>query len=130
MNTTELDCSSQTQQYQSALTLGIILFNAPSLLIGIVIDVWSARFMNLIGILFHIIGWLSLALMTSNYSSLLFVHTPFTSLSGIIVQLTNYASCNYFSKFRPVIFMLLIGSSSSASIWYSVFQAMIYFYIK
>ncbi|CAF3837706.1 unnamed protein product [Rotaria magnacalcarata] len=124
MNATDQDCSGQTQQYQDALTLGIIFFNIPSMFIGIIIDAWGARFMKLIGLLFHIIGWLSLALLTSDRSGLLYVHTLFTSLSGKIVLLTSYTTCNYFSKSRPIVFTLLVGSSSAASIWYSVFQVM------
>jgi len=53
---------------------------------------------------------------------LLYVHTFFSALSGIIVQITSYATCNYFSKIRPFLVTLLVGSSLSASIWYSVFQ--------
>ncbi|CAF3963682.1 unnamed protein product [Rotaria sp. Silwood2] len=50
MNSTEQDCSGRTQQYQNALTLGIIVFNVPSIFIGIIIDRFGCRFMKLIGV--------------------------------------------------------------------------------
>ncbi|CAF2828064.1 unnamed protein product [Rotaria sp. Silwood2] len=50
VNSTELDCSQQTQKYQDALTLGIIFFNIPSIFIGIIIDAFGCRFMKLIGV--------------------------------------------------------------------------------
>ncbi|CAF4190943.1 unnamed protein product [Rotaria sp. Silwood2] len=50
VNSTELDCSQQTQKYQDALNLGIIFFNMPSIFIGIIIDAFGCRFMKLIGV--------------------------------------------------------------------------------
>ncbi|CAF1178002.1 unnamed protein product [Rotaria sp. Silwood1] len=126
-NSTEQDCNRQTQQYQNALTLGIIFFNLPSVFVGILIDMFGGRFIKLIGIVFHVVGWLALALVKSDKyrDSLLFVHTLFTALSGIIVQITSYAACSYFSKARAFLLTLLVGSSLSASVWYSVFQVLI-----
>ncbi|CAF0951989.1 unnamed protein product [Adineta ricciae] len=40
-------------------------------------------------------------------------------------QITSYAACTYFSKGRAVLLTLLVGSSLSASIWYSIFQVLI-----
>ncbi|CAF4812665.1 unnamed protein product [Rotaria sp. Silwood1] len=48
-NSTEQGCSQQTQQYQNALTLGIIFFNLPAVFVGILIDIYGARFTKLIG---------------------------------------------------------------------------------
>ncbi|CAF4972696.1 unnamed protein product, partial [Rotaria sp. Silwood1] len=59
------------------------------------------------------------------HDSLLFVHTIFTASSGIIVLITSYASTNYFTKSRPFLLALLVGSSLTASIWYSIFQIII-----
>ncbi|CAF1276087.1 unnamed protein product [Rotaria sordida] len=86
INSTEQDCNRQAQQYQNALTLGIIFFNLPSVLVGILIDMFGGRFVKLIGI---------------------------------------YTACNYFSKARAFLLTLLVGSSLSASVWYSVFQVLI-----
>ncbi|CAF3651966.1 unnamed protein product [Rotaria sp. Silwood1] len=147
-NSTEQDCSRQSQQYQNALTLGIIFFNLPSIIVGILIDKFGGRFVKLIGIVFHVVGWLALALVKSDKylqkkkkslvllisfifliildrDSLLFIHTLFTALSGIIVQLTSFSACNYFAEGRAFLLTLLVGSSLSASMWYSVFQILI-----
>ncbi|UJR13126.1 hypothetical protein I4U23_000150 [Adineta vaga] len=86
INSTEQDCTGQAQQYQNALTLGIIFFNLPSMFVGILIDMFGGRFVKLIAI---------------------------------------YATCNYFSQGRAFLLTLLVGSSLSASIWYSVFQVLI-----
>lgn len=96
--------------------------------------------------LFHIIGWLSLAFVQSGKfskwlfcyytiycgfilgrDSLLYVHTLFMSLAGIIVQLTGYTSSHYFPKSRALIMTIFTGASCSSSIWYSVFQVKVYF---
>jgi hypothetical protein len=45
------------------MTLGIAFFDLPSFFIGILIDQFGCRFVKLISIIFHIIGWLSLALL-------------------------------------------------------------------
>ena len=63
----EQDCKGQTEQYQvtitvlftidyfcrfifqNALTLGLIFFNIPSIVVGILIDLLGARFVKLIG---------------------------------------------------------------------------------
>ncbi|CAF4202502.1 unnamed protein product, partial [Rotaria sordida] len=62
-NTTEggeLSCERyQTRHYQNALTLGIILFEISSLVIGPLIDRFGCRFVKLIAIIFHVIGWLA-----------------------------------------------------------------------
>ncbi|CAF4369063.1 unnamed protein product, partial [Rotaria sordida] len=45
----ELSCEAhQTRQYQNALTLGIILFEIPSIIIGPLIDRFGCRFVKLI----------------------------------------------------------------------------------
>ncbi|CAF4848777.1 unnamed protein product [Rotaria sp. Silwood1] len=115
-NSTEQDCSRQSQQYQNALTLGIIFFNLPSIIVGILIDKFGGRFVKLIGMMVSI---------GTYRDSLLFIHTLFTALSGIIVQLTSFSACNYFAEGRAFLLTLLVGSSLSASMWYSVFQILI-----
>ncbi|CAF4104524.1 unnamed protein product [Rotaria sp. Silwood2] len=104
MNSTERDCSRQTHQYEVNIFKKIKAFNF---------------------IVFHIVGWLSLALLKPGHDLLLFAHTFFTALSGIIVLITSYASSNYFSKSSPILLTLLIGSGSSSSIWYSIFQVIV-----
>ncbi|CAF4042514.1 unnamed protein product [Adineta steineri] len=76
INSSEVDYSDQAQQYQNALTLGIIFFNLLSIFIGILIDMYGGHFVKLIAI-------------------------------------------------RAFLLTLLIDSSLSASIWYSVFQVLI-----
>lgn len=56
---------------------------------------------------------------------LLFIHTVFSSLAGITVLVTSYASSDYFSKSRAFVSTLFAGACTSASIWYSVFQVKI-----
>ncbi|CAF3078445.1 unnamed protein product [Rotaria sp. Silwood2] len=97
----------QTRQYQNALTLGIILFEIPSVIIGPLIDRFGCRFVKLIAIIFHIIGWLALA---------------FVAPAGIIVLLTAYTSSDYFSKSRAFVSALFAGACTSATMWYSIFQ--------
>ncbi|CAF1361913.1 unnamed protein product [Adineta ricciae] len=63
LNSTNEDCTGQAQQYQNALTLGIIFFNLPSMFVGILIDKFGGRFVKLIAIIFHVVGWLALALV-------------------------------------------------------------------
>ena len=62
---------------------------------------------------------------------LLYIHTVFTAFAGIIVLITGYASCNYFSKARAFVSALFAGACTSASMWYSIFQVschLIYFF--
>ncbi|CAF1210015.1 unnamed protein product [Rotaria sordida] len=122
----EFSCEAhQTRQYQNALTLGIILFEIPSVIIGLLIDRFGCRFVKLIAIIFHIIGWLALALVASGRDSFLYVHTSFSSLAGIIVLLTAYTSSDYFSKSRAFVSALFAGACTSATMWYSIFQILI-----
>ncbi|CAF3727219.1 unnamed protein product [Rotaria sp. Silwood1] len=51
--------SADNQHKPNALTLGIILFEIPSLVIGPLIDRFGCRFVKLIAIIFHVIGWLA-----------------------------------------------------------------------
>ncbi|CAF3225742.1 unnamed protein product [Rotaria sp. Silwood2] len=129
MNTTESGESfcerHQTRHYQNALTLGIILFEIPSLVIGPLIDRFGCRFVKLIAIIFHIIGWLALALVSPGRDSLLYVHTAFSSLAGIMVLLTAYSSSGYFTKSRAFVSALFAGACTSATMWYSIFQVLI-----
>ncbi|UJR12570.1 hypothetical protein I4U23_016746 [Adineta vaga] len=122
----QLSCEGyQTRHYQNALTLGIILFEIPSVVIGPAIDRFGCRFVKLIAIVFHIIGWLALALVAPGRDSLLYVHTAFSSLSGIIILLTAYTSSDYFSKPRAFVSALFAGACTSATLWYSIFQKLI-----
>ncbi|CAF1119660.1 unnamed protein product [Rotaria sordida] len=90
-NSTEHGCNQQTHQYQSALTLGIIFFNLPSVFVGILIDIYGARFTKLIGIIFHVIGWLALALVKSDKNKL--------SLSQLSYIWMSYGIVMFFSAF-------------------------------
>ncbi|CAF1100213.1 unnamed protein product [Rotaria sordida] len=125
-NTIESEESSceryQTRHYQNALTLGIILFEIPSLIIGPMIDRFGCRFVKLISIIFHIVGWLALAFVSPGRDSLLYVHTAFSSLSGVMVLLTAYSSSGYFTKSRAFVSALFAGACTSATMWYSIFQ--------
>ncbi|CAF3078379.1 unnamed protein product [Rotaria sp. Silwood2] len=119
----DLSCGGhQTRQYQNALTLGIILFEIPSVVIGPLIDRFGCRFVKLIAIVFHLIGWLALALVAPGRDAFLYVHTSFSSLAGIIVLLTAYTSSDYFSKSRAFVSALFAGACTSATMWYSIFQ--------
>ncbi|CAF1425183.1 unnamed protein product, partial [Rotaria sordida] len=104
MNRTEIEIRElsfkayQTRQYQNALTLGIILFEIPSVIIGPLIDRFRCRFVKLIAIIFHIIE-------------------HFSSLFGvIIILLTAYTSSDYFSKSRAFVSTLFAGVCTSATI--------------
>ncbi|CAF4769593.1 unnamed protein product [Rotaria sp. Silwood1] len=118
-------CSEQLQQYQNGLTLGIAFFDLPSFVIGILIDKFGCRFVKLISIIFHIIGWLSLALLKPGRDYLLYIHCIFSSISGIVVVITTYTSSNYFSKSRAFVASLLAGAGISSTMWFSIFQAII-----
>ncbi|CAF2651537.1 unnamed protein product [Rotaria sp. Silwood2] len=112
----DLSCGGhQTRQYQNALTLGIILFEIPSVVIGPLIDRFGCRFVKLIAIVFHLIGWLALALVAPGRDAFLYVHTSFSSLAGIIVLLTAYTSSDYFSKSRAFVSALFAGACTSAT---------------
>ncbi|CAF1222983.1 unnamed protein product [Rotaria sordida] len=122
----ELSCEGyQTRQYQNALTLGIILFEIPSVIIGPLIDRFGCRFVKLIAIIFHIIGWLALAVVAPGRDVFLYVHTSFSSLAGIMVLLAAYTSSDYFSKSRAFVSALFAGACTSATMWYSIFQVLI-----
>ncbi|CAF1096659.1 unnamed protein product [Rotaria sordida] len=73
-------------EFMNALTLDIILFEIPSVIIDPLID----RFVKLIAIIFHIIGWLALALVAPGRDAFLYVYTSFSSLAGIMVLLAAY----------------------------------------
>ncbi|CAF1376982.1 unnamed protein product [Rotaria sordida] len=89
-------------EFMNALTLGIILFEIQSIVIGPLIDRFECRFVKLIAIIFHIIGWLTLALVASAYTS-----------------------SDYFSKSRAFVAALFAGACTSATMWYSIFQILI-----
>ncbi|CAF1386429.1 unnamed protein product [Rotaria sordida] len=103
MNRTEIEIrelsfkAHQTRQYQNALTLGIILFEIPSVIIGPLIDRFRCRFVKLIAIIFHIIE-------------------HFSSLFGIIILLTAYTSSDYFSKSKAFVSTLFARVCTSATI--------------
>lgn len=80
------------------MTLGLIFFNIPSVFTGILIDRYGNRFTRLIALVFYVLGWLALAVIEPGRDSFLFVHTLFTSLAGKMIQMSGYASANYFSK--------------------------------
>ncbi|CAF1624145.1 unnamed protein product [Rotaria sordida] len=96
MNRTEIEIrelsfkAHQTRRYQNALTLLIILFEIPSVIIGLLIDRFRCRFVKLIAI--------------------------FSSLVGIIILLTAYTSSDYFSKSRAFVSTLFAGVCTSATI--------------
>ena len=94
--------------------------------------------------IFHIIGWSALAatapgififrqiFLAFHYSLLstfsigrdgyLYAHTAFSSLAGVMVLLTAYASSDYFGKSRAFVSALFAGACTSATMWYSIFQ--------
>ncbi|CAF1294153.1 unnamed protein product [Adineta ricciae] len=119
------NCDAQTRQYQNALTLGIAFFDLPSVIVGTLIDKFGCRFIKLIAIVFHIVGWLALALVKSGTRRdyLLYIHTVFSSIGGIVVLITTYASSEYFSRSRAVVSALFAGATISSTIWFSVFQS-------
>ncbi|CAM4866798.1 unnamed protein product [Rotaria socialis] len=123
--TTAGSCVEQLTQYQNALTLGIAFFDLPSFFVGILIDKFGCRFVKLISIICHIIGWVSLALLKPGRDYLLYIHCVFSSLSGIVVVITTYASSNYFSTSRAFVASLLAGAGISSTMWFSVFQVLI-----
>lgn len=72
----------------------------------------------------HIIGWLSLALLQPGRDYLLYIHCVFSSLSGIVIVITSYASSNYFSKSRAFVASLLAGAGISSTMWFSIYQVL------
>ncbi|CAF1305896.1 unnamed protein product [Rotaria sordida] len=118
-------CLEQLQQFQNGLTLGIAFFDLPAFVIGVLIDKFGCRFVKLISIIFHIIGWLSLALLQPGRDYLLYIHCVFSSISGIVIVITTYASSNYFSKSRAFVASLLAGAGISSTMWFSVFQVLV-----
>ncbi|UJR11903.1 hypothetical protein I4U23_016081 [Adineta vaga] len=126
-------CYQQIKHYQNAMTLGLAAFDLPAFLTGILIDRFGCRFVKLISLIFHIIGWVSLALIKPGYDWLIYIHCIFSSISGIIIVITSYTSSNYFSKSRPFISSLLAGAGISATMWFAIFQTLIdkeYFELK
>ncbi|CAF3896288.1 unnamed protein product [Rotaria magnacalcarata] len=112
-------CESQrTRHYQNALTLGIILFEIPSLVIGPLIDRYGCRFVKLIAMQ-------NFSCYRMGRDALLYVHTAFSSLAGIVVLLTAYTSSGYFTKSRALVSALFAGACTSATMWYSIFQVLI-----
>ncbi|CAF4259834.1 unnamed protein product [Rotaria sordida] len=87
----------------NALTLGIILFEISSLVIGPLIDRFGCRFQ-------------ALALIAPGRDSLLYVHRTFSSLAGIMILLTAYSSSGYFTKSRAFVSALFAGACTSATI--------------
>lgn len=54
--------------------------------------------------------------------ALLYVHTAFSSLAGVMILLTTYSSGGYFRKSRAFVSALFAGACTSATMWYSIFQ--------
>ncbi|CAF1194103.1 unnamed protein product [Adineta ricciae] len=120
-----VNCGAQTREYQNALTLGIAFFGLPSALVGGLVDKLGCRFMKLIGVVFHVVGWLALALVQSGRDYLLYIHTVFSSIGGIAVLITTFASSEYFATSRAVISALFAGATISSTMWFSIFQRLI-----
>ncbi|UJR19500.1 hypothetical protein I4U23_022629 [Adineta vaga] len=125
LSSTKDPCDAQKNQYQNALTVGIACFNLPLFLIGIFIDRFGCRFVKLIAIIFHMIGWLSLAFLKPGRDSLLYVHCAFSALSGSITFVTSLTASDYFSKSRALVSSLLTGAVISATMWYSIFEILV-----
>ncbi|CAF1279841.1 unnamed protein product [Adineta ricciae] len=120
-----VNCGAQTREYQNALTLGIAFFGLPSALVGGLIDKLGCRFTKLIGVVFHVVGWLALALVQSGRDYLLYIHTVFSSIGGIAVLISTFASSEYFATSRAVISALFAGATISSTMWFSIFQRLI-----
>ncbi|CAF1442875.1 unnamed protein product [Adineta ricciae] len=128
MNSTSVkptSCDSQTHQYENASTLGIALYCLPATLLGVLIDRFGCRFTKLILVIFHVIGWLTLALIKPGTDYLLYIHTVCTSLASTTVLLTAATSVIYFSKTRAFISTLYTGAFISSAMWYSIFQVIV-----
>ncbi|CAF1579403.1 unnamed protein product [Rotaria magnacalcarata] len=119
------DCKGQVDEYQLAFALGIGFYNLPAVLIGIVIDLFGPRTLKLIGIVFHLIGWLSLALIRPGYDWLLSCHTIFTSVAQMCVLLSSFTISGHFTKTRGLVSSLISGAQLSGSVWYAIFQLLI-----
>ncbi|CAF3301702.1 unnamed protein product [Rotaria socialis] len=119
------DCKGQVDEYQFAFALGIGFYNLPAVLLGIVIDLFGPRTLKLIGIVFHLIGWLSLALIRPGYDWLLSCHTIFTSVAQMCVLLSSFTISGHFTKTRGLVSSLISGAQLSGAIWYAIFQLLI-----
>ncbi|CAF1326308.1 unnamed protein product [Adineta ricciae] len=118
-------CRDQSRQYENAATLGIAIFDLSAVIVGIVVDSMGARFIRLIAIVLHIVGWFALALVQPDRDYLIYVHTACTSLSGSMITATSYIYCGYFPKSRAFISSLFVGVNIASCVWYSFFQMLI-----
>ncbi|CAF2755904.1 unnamed protein product [Rotaria sp. Silwood2] len=120
------DCGPRTEQYKLALTVGIWFYNLMPFFLGLLINYFESRFVKLIAIIFHIVGWLTLAFVKPGRDYLLFLHTVFTSISSSVILITGFAYCRYFNDgVRAVVSSIISGASISSTMWFSIFQVLI-----
>ncbi|CAF0810788.1 unnamed protein product [Adineta ricciae] len=119
------DCREQVDEYQLAFALGIGFFNLPAVVIGMFGDFFGPRSLKLVGTIFHLISWLSLAFVTPGYDWLLLLHTIFSSLAGMCVLLSSFAISANFTKTRGLVTSLISGAQNTGAIWFAVFQVLI-----
>ncbi|UJR36912.1 hypothetical protein I4U23_029625 [Adineta vaga] len=110
------DCHAQIDEYQLAFALGIGFFNLPAVVIGVFGDFFGPRSLKLVGIVFHLISWISLALVAPGYDWLILLHTIFSSLAGMCVLLSSFAISANFTKTRGLVTSLISGAQNTGCI--------------
>ncbi|CAF1035387.1 unnamed protein product [Rotaria sordida] len=119
------NCDRQTGKYQLALTIGIWFYNLMPFFLGHVINYFGCRFLKLVSIVFHIVGWLTLAFVEPGRDYLVFIHTVFISVSSIVILITSFVYCGYFARYRGLVSSIIAGASISSTMWFSIFQVLI-----
>ncbi|CAF0895429.1 unnamed protein product [Adineta ricciae] len=124
-NRTYADCHGQINEYQFAFALGIGFYNLPAMAIGMINDYFGPRFLKLIGIVFHLISWLSLGFLAPGRDWLLLSHTILLSLAGICTLLSSFSIAAHFKQNRGLVTALISGAQLAGSIWFATFQVLI-----
>ncbi|CAF2361322.1 unnamed protein product [Rotaria sp. Silwood2] len=102
------NCDEQTGKYQLALTIGIWFYNLMPFFLGYVINYFGCRFLKLVSI-----------------DYLVFIHTVFISISSVVIVITSFVYCGYFSCYRGLVSSIIAGASISSTMWFSIFQVVI-----
>lgn len=119
------DCRGQIDEYQLAFALGIGFYNLPAVVVGMIGDFFGPRSLKIVGIICHLIGWLSLGFAGPGSDWLILSHTVFSALAGMCILLSSFSISANFTRARGLVTSLIVGAQLSGTVWYAIFQILI-----
>ncbi|XP_049747937.1 equilibrative nucleobase transporter 1 isoform X1 [Elephas maximus indicus] len=115
-NATELtDCKAQDERFSLIFTLASFMNNFMTFPTGYIFDRFKTTVARLIAIFLYTSATLTIAFISADSASLLFLAMPMLSVGGILFLITNLQVGNLFGKHRSTIITLYNGAFDSSS---------------